>query len=63
MATTSSGPTMAERFATSTVRAVSDVLQSIAEGIRARDDYQVRVSSGDEPAKAAAAAMRYVEGH
>lgn len=53
----------AERFVQSTLRAVSDVFYAIAEGIRVRDDYRVRVSSGDEPAAAAAAAVRCAASH
>lgn len=58
-----SGSNVAERAVSSTLRAVSDVFYAIAEGIRVRDDYRVRLSYGDEPAKAAAAAVRYAGMH
>jgi hypothetical protein len=53
-----SGLAAAERLAASTLRAISDVVSAIGEGIRARDDYRERVSHGDAPTKAAKAALR-----
>jgi hypothetical protein len=58
-----SGLATAERLAASTLRAITDVVCAIGEGIRARDDYRERVNHGDDPAKAAAAAVRYAEFH
>lgn len=56
-----SGLGTAERIAVSTLRTMADFVCAIGEGIRARDDYRQRVSHGDHPAKAAAAAVRYAE--
>lgn len=58
-----SGLAAAERFAVSTLRTIADFVCAIGEGIRARDDYRERVSHGDDPVKAAAAAVRYAEIH
>lgn len=53
-----SGLAAAERLISNALRAIADVAFAISEGMRARDDYFDRVSHGDDPAKAAAAAIR-----
>lgn len=62
-AAAAAGAGAAERLVTSAYRVFNDVVSAVGDGIRARNEFSMRIGQGADPIEAATAALRRVERH